>query len=329
MKMASLLSLSSPWPDMNSPILSKINFGVPVADLLLWLDVRDNFLGHNFKLQDITAALALAQRCKHPDAKWLTSIFEGKNVSTNEEALKVFLAHDTDARALCFAWWLNEKDDDGFRLTRSVEQHYAFAIASKCVGGWGTGDTVHWAKLAAAQHERDGFFGLGNCFRDGCGCEQDFELAKDNFLIAAELGSLSAAEDYAQLLDDSDPTRWIIFGRLAQRGFYSPFLRLFPTQVRFGVAPSIMYLIGRALKGNVDLEKKEIFGPLAWFDEWNSLFELAAEAISFYEKQIKSAHLAVHTWSMVATRLKLIKDMRIYVCKMIWDARYEANYAVE
>ena len=84
-------SFSSPWPDPNSPVLSKIDFGVPLVELFKWLDVRYTLLGDNFKEQDITAALALARDCQHSDAVWLTSIFEGKNVSTKENVRKVFL----------------------------------------------------------------------------------------------------------------------------------------------------------------------------------------------------------------------------------------------
>ena len=79
-------SFSSPWPDPNSHVLSKIDFGVPLVELFKWLDVRDTLVGENFREQDITAALALARDCKHPDAVWLTSIFEGKDVWTKENA---------------------------------------------------------------------------------------------------------------------------------------------------------------------------------------------------------------------------------------------------
>ena len=83
-------SFSAPWPDQKSPVLLKIDFGVPLVELFKWIDVRDTLLGANERKQDITAALTLALDCKHPDAVWLTSIFEGKNVST-EEARKIFL----------------------------------------------------------------------------------------------------------------------------------------------------------------------------------------------------------------------------------------------
>ncbi len=35
---------SAPWPDPNSPILSKMDFGVPLTELFKWLEIRDIFL---------------------------------------------------------------------------------------------------------------------------------------------------------------------------------------------------------------------------------------------------------------------------------------------
>ena len=60
-------------------------------ELFKWLAVRDSLLGENKKQHDIAAALALARDCKHPDAEWLTSIFEGKDFLTKEKAREVFL----------------------------------------------------------------------------------------------------------------------------------------------------------------------------------------------------------------------------------------------
>ncbi len=124
-------SFSSPWPDPNSPVLSKIDFCVPLVELFKWLDVRDTLFGDNQKQQDITAALALARDCKHPDAVWLTSILEGKDVSTQEKVFEVFLSFENDARALCFAWHLtNYLQDDLTLLRRSSEMGNAFACST-------------------------------------------------------------------------------------------------------------------------------------------------------------------------------------------------------
>ena len=324
---------SSPWPDPNSPVLSKIDFGVPLVELFKWLDVRDTFLGENRKKQDITAALALGRDCKHPDAEWLTSIFEGKDVSTEEDARKVFLRCENDARALCFAWHLtDDRGDDFSLLRRSSEMGNAFACSRLCsrVLYSNKEEACRLAQLAANQHERDGFYLLGVCCCDGIGCEEDLNLAKQYLLIAAELGQVDSADDYGRLLYGSDPTRWLWWGRAALRGEFFSFLRSFANQVARFFSGSgnatIVFLIGRALKGNIDAEKEKIFGS-----DYNFISGIgpANQAVSFYESQIKSARLAVDTWTLVSTCLHLIKDMRIFIGKMIWEARFEANYMIE
>ncbi len=89
---------------------------------------------------------------------------------------------------------------------------------------------------------------------------------------------------------------------------------------------TVVFLIGRAMKGNIDMAKKEIFGS-----DYNFVSRIgpANQAVSFYSAQIKFARLAVNTWTFVSTRLHLIKDMRICIGKMIWEARFEANYKNE
>ena len=325
-------SFSSPWPDPNSLVLSKIDFGVPLVELFKWLDVRDTLLGANERKQDITAALVLACACKHPDAVWLTSIFEGKDVLTKADARKNFLSFENDARALCFAWWMGENREKDLTLVRRASEFKnAFACSSLCGKIWkgNREEAFRFAQLAATLHDRDGFYWLGFCFRDGYGCEKDLTLAKQNYLIAAELGHVWAADAYVRLLDKSDPARWIGLGRAASRGLPFPFLDSFSKQVDKFFSGSgnatIVFLIGRALKGNIDVEKKQFFGIDYSFD---SYIGAANQAFSFYSSQIKSARLAIDTWTLVATRLHLIKDLRIYIGKMIWEGRFEANYKI-
>ncbi len=327
-------SFSSPWPDTNSPILSKIDFGVPLLELFKWLDVRDTLLGQNKRKQGISAALALARDCKHPDANWITSIFEGKDVSTKEEARKVFLCCDNDDRALCFAWNLADEDDredDLSLLRRAVEMGNAFACSTLSEQVWEENgeEAFRLAQLGASHHERDGFDWLGRCFRDGIGCEKDLNLAKEFYLIAAELGCVFGAANYGFLLDGSDPARWLWLGRSAACSLPDLFLDSFAKQVELFFSgsgnASVVFLIGRALKGNIDMEKKEIFGHDSEFD---LLLGPANQAVSFYYYQVKSSRLAVDTWSLISTRMHLIKDMRIYIGKLIWDARFEANYKI-
>ena len=325
-------SFSSSWPDSNSPILSKIDFGVPLVELFKWLHVRDTFFGYNGRKQDITAALALARDCKHPDAVWLKSIFDGKDVSTKEGVRKVFLSSQEDARALCFAWCLTDsREYDLSLLVGASEMGNAFACASLSdeIIGENVEEAFRLAQFAAAHHERDGFYLLGLFFRDELGCKKDLNLAKENFLIAVELGDVYAASDYGCLLGESDPAHWLWLGRAALRGVPDWFLGYFSKEVEeffsgSGIA-TIVFFIGHALKGNINMENRQIFREKYDFD---SRIGPANQAVSFYNSQIKSARLAVDTWALVAKRLRLIKDMRIYIAKMIWEARFEANYKI-
>ena len=323
---------ASLWPDPNSSVLSKIDFGVPLVELFKWLDVRDTLLGENYKKQDITAALALARDCKHPDAEWLTSIFEGKDVSTKDQVGEVFRLHQTDARGLCFAWWLTPSRELGLTLlVSSSEMGNAFACSTRSSFWWldSSEEDFRLAGVAASQHERDGFYWLGRCLNRGYGCDKDSSLAKENYLIAAELGHAEAAEDYGDSLDESDPVRWLWLGRAALRGSSHSFVDAFSNQVKEFFSGSgnatVLFLIGHALKGNIDEEDFEIFGVSSDSD---SRIGFAKQAISFYSSQIKSARLAVDTWTLVATRLHLIKDMRIYIGQMVWEGRFNANYKI-
>ena len=329
------VSFSAPWPDPTSPVLSKFDFAVPLPELFKWLDIRDTLLGDNYKDQDIRKALALARDCKHPDAEWLSSIFEGKDVSTKDEARQVFLSHENDARALCFAWHLSDSAWKDFTLLRrSSEMGNAFACSILCekVRFENKEEAFRLARLAANQHERDGFYSLGRCFCDDIGCEKDLNLAKQNLLVAAELGDVYAADAYGDLLDESDPVCWLWRSRSVLHAC-SSFLDSFPNQVERFFSGSgnatVVFLIGRALKGNINDGMTEIFGvDCDCFDD-DSLIDLANQAVSFYDAQIKFARLAVDTWTLVATRLHVIKDMRIYIGKMIWEGRFEATYDID
>ena len=325
-------SFSSPWPDPNSPVLSKIDFGVPVVEVFKWLDVRDTFLCQNERKLDITKALSLARDCKHPDAVWLTSIFAGKDVVTRKRAREVFLSFENDARALCFAWRLSDDHEkDLTSLRRASEMGNGFACSTLCEEVWEENEeeAFRLIQVGAAQHERDVFRWLGFCLHGGIGCKRDLNLAKENYLIAAELGDVFAAADYGSLLDESDPARWVWVSRAALRGWPHSFLSSFSEQVEKFFSgsgnASVVFLIGCALKGNFDLEKKKIFGYTYNFD---SYIGPAIQAVSFFGSQTKFARLAVDTWTLVATRLQVIQDTRILIGKMIWEGRFEAKYKI-
>ena len=292
-------------------------------DLLVWLDIRDNLFGHNFRQQDVQTVLSKQQCCNHPDAVWLFSVCKG--VSSKKQARQVFHRHREDARALCFGWFLDESGIDDSPLFRAAEMGYAFACSTLSGRVGNDQEAFRLAQKAAAQHERDGYRRLSYCYQFGIGCERDTHLAKQNQLIAAELGHVLAARDYGLSLENFDPARWIWLRRAAMRGSTNAFLTFFPTQVEQffsgSGSSSIVFSIGRAWNGNLELGHEKMF----CFD---SVSEQAKRAVEFYQAQVEAARKAVDSWTITAIRLNLIKDMRIFIGKMIWDMRFEANYKI-
>jgi TPR repeat protein len=191
------------------------NNDIPLATLLEWYKIRGTFFGLNGVSQNISLALELASSCQHPDARWLSMACAGKDVTTKEDAKRVFSAlGENDARALCLMWllgtWVDQADFASLR--RSAELGFAFAQAF--LSGRTEGDEkFKLAQLSAAQGERDGLLWLGWCFRDGLGCEKDLDKAKENFLRASDFGHVSAMIRLGYLLGESDPQRWRWLGR--------------------------------------------------------------------------------------------------------------------
>jgi TPR repeat protein len=190
---------------------------IPLATLLEWYKIRDTFFGHNFVSQNVPLAIEMAASCNHPDARWLAEACAGKDVTTGEDAKRVFsslVGQNDDARALCFAWRLGMlvEQKDIVPLLRSAELGFAFAQAWMA---WKTEgeEKFKFAQLAAAQGEREGLFWLGWCFRYGQGCEMDLDKAKENFLRASELGDVSTMSLVGEMLNQADPHCWQWRGR--------------------------------------------------------------------------------------------------------------------
>ncbi len=68
-------------------------------ELIKWYLARKVFFNWE-KPSSFIDGLALARECHHPDARFLVSLFQGV-VPKREDAVKVFLAREDDARCLC------------------------------------------------------------------------------------------------------------------------------------------------------------------------------------------------------------------------------------
>ncbi len=289
----------------------------PAAHVILsWYKIRDLLLGENFVKQNVNAAIQLAARCKHPEAIWLMHVFPLCSTQSAAAAKQVFLGEGEDPVALCFAALILRSNIDRVRLRRSAELGYAFAQA-KIAWSVRSEERLKWANASAAQGERAGFYMLGYCFSN-LGNGKDLQLAKENYSIAADLGELSAMVSLGRILMKSDPQRYVWFGKAAAGGYARDFLDCFVEQLSNSKSLSIDFVIGRALKGHVEVEKNEIFGER---DVFEARIGPANRAIQFYHAQCLAARRIVDAWSIIGRRNGIVKDVRLIIAMLIWDSK--------
>ncbi len=133
-----------------------------------------------------------------------------------------------------------------------------------------------------------------------------------------------------KLFKKSDPLRFLWFGRAAALGEADAFLTQMEESVREfnsgnGYA-NVVFAIGRALKGHIDNELQTIFVKYCNF---KVNIGPANQALSFYNFQLQSYRKAIDTWTLVALRNNVVKDIRKMIGMMIWDLRDEAKYEKE
>jgi hypothetical protein len=123
---------------------------------LEWLEARDTLLGGNEVKLDVKRALKLAAASDHPSCQWLTGVFAEKTVTTVKEACDVFLAEEKSPASLCFVALLSGPVNRAL-LRQSADLGYPLAQA-KMAGLTEGEESFRFAKSAASQRERDGFF---------------------------------------------------------------------------------------------------------------------------------------------------------------------------
>ena len=236
-----------------------------------------------------------------------------------------------DARGVCFAALLTpsrEWDVEGLKRAAALGEPFAQA----CLASIETQPLVRlrFAQQSAELDERDGHYELALCLQNGVGdVSPNAALAIHHFERAARLGRVDAAREYGRLFAENDAQRWYWLGKAAARGDPYFFVQDFFKQVRLfedGVGHAhVVFAIGRALKGQIDKRQKEIF---AVSYDFAKLVGPAVLALEFFESQSASARKAVDAWTLVGIRFKIIKDVRVLIGKLVWEAREDATYEV-
>jgi TPR repeat protein len=143
------------------------------AELIKWMDVLNALA----ETEDEAAEVEKARACRHPDARWLASLFPPASV-TRERMYEVLSQQSEDPRAMHIMRGLGvaERDDAYRLLVRAAEMGYAPAQAALSEDRQHHKDVAGrflWAERAAIQGDSGGLYELGCCYWHGEGCEKD------------------------------------------------------------------------------------------------------------------------------------------------------------
>jgi hypothetical protein len=77
---------------MSGSVFLRQLFPEDFQQLLVWYKIRDALVGQNLVEQNIKKALEFASVCEHPNAVWLTNLFDGRDVALLKRQEKFFFA---------------------------------------------------------------------------------------------------------------------------------------------------------------------------------------------------------------------------------------------
>jgi hypothetical protein len=230
-----------------------------------------------------------------------------------------------DPSALCFASLVCDDGDflNEVRLKRAAALGHPLAQA--IVSARYTPDKLDALALATKsmmQGEREGFVQMGRCLlkmrdRKSRGSDQALvDQALLKFLEASDLGSVYATEKIAEFTNDLLDKYFWLGKAAAQSKDASRFMEMLSSQLfHLDVQPREIFAFGRALHGHVSVEEHKIFGDDCDFER-RAL--LAIYAVQFFCLQTESARSAVLTWTLIAKRLLVVKDVRLIIARLIW-----------
>jgi hypothetical protein len=324
--------------------LTDINTCEDLPVLLEWFRARDVFLGSNNQERSFSRGIALATCCLHKDAKWLVEVVTRNGMPANLlDARNMFQAErEDDPLALCFAALLGWRFDFEL-LCKAAHLGCALAQGSLAFGffylHFGPPNYVRarfWAEQAAAQLEPQGFFVLGQCYDRGVGVAMNKAKSLEVLKQAAELGYVDAFHCCATFYRSDEPEFFFWLGKFCYcaRGylqekeavaFLAEAMKRIRDLVRNPELGSVVFQIGASLQGHVLADRHTVFGR----SESEIRYAAAVRAVGMHEIWCKKARVAVETWSVVAMRYSVCKDIRLKIARLIWESRKEALHLNE
>jgi hypothetical protein len=293
-----------------------------------WYAIRDLLFGRNEKQQYIEVAVQQSQQCAHPDAVLIRTALQSKAFRTRKDLIKVFVEYgNIDTRCLCFAWCLmneSKQEQNIHLLEKAAKNGYAFAqteLYHWCYSMDREADVYDYLKHAVQQNERDAFCLMTQYHVNNNDKEKALIEAKKGAELGL-VGSMIYLGHNAQSLDDT--LFW--FGQAATHGdsFHLVVeLNNNQTWMQIIAKPALLYQIGH-WTGSSSLNNFSYI--MSNFDAFMKQKWMVARRI--FNLQNIACQSAIETWSLCAMRLKLYKDLRILIAKLVWLSRSEALFDI-
>ncbi len=285
-----------------------------------WREALAHLLGHNNRTQDLRRGLAAAAECDHPDARWLCSVFASGPPQTPEEAAHVLLSAKGNERSALALGALVSGKKNVDCLRRAAEAGHPLAQSELAVISIGQ-ERLEWATKAAAQGDPRAKELIASLLWPGIG-SHDRDDAIKLYREAADDGDATAQYYYA--IRGCKPTQWERFRWLGMAAVNGD--RAAPLSLVFQVSELLrgldlgkcheraIFEIGAVLEKNIS-ESGRVFGLKVENEEQRLA---AARSVGLYKDWCAAARRAIKTWSMLARRFGVVKDVRVLVAKELW-----------
>ncbi len=271
-----------------------------------------------FDDESYSGGLALAMLCDHPDARFLVSLFPHGIPETQAEVAAVFLAHDDDARCLC--WAAECGASGGAKLyLRSAEMGCAYGKTRSSKFEWQDVERGALLEKAAAQGDPAALVALARLlqfFPELPECRVRSHLL---FREAASLGAADAQWEVGKNLCARDSVEQYVWLRRAALQCVTVALRVLKstaefhwTKYREGNSGRIVYEIGMGL---ASIESWELTAPTS------GGVEAGRQCIAMYRKWCEEAKTGVLCWIWLARKEGVAKDIRLLIADLIWEDR--------
>ncbi len=296
-------------------------------DWIEWLKARDAILGDN-EAGEVRVAdgLAVARKCRHPDAVWLCGILP-YHVASAKELCEAVECHPHHQVALLILALVGSPPDYWAGVERAALAGSGRAAALMAGELSPAAERrVRYAQQAAALNEPAGFYELWRM-------SLDEEVRGEMLAKAAHLGLARAQDAYADKFKHGS-REWCTWKAAAAAGGHAAAAQSFlacaermQSELSSGLArrAEICYYVGGLLQGHVDEAASTAYGILRHF----VTFKLLLRLVRTYASNQKSAREAVENWLLVAHavnaslgRVLVNKDVRGLVARTIWQDRW-------